>query len=279
MVSSDWLELLPPSERAKPPVKMVASITCIEGRVRRSEELPKMADDTFHGTVTIDPAEFVGEVDIQLMLIRTAVAAKVSDGLAADRGVRLTWSEEQKILLSPPKLPHGSFIQVEWEDFSNSGGDLANFSNSFFHLDQTGTNPKLLLNQAVSNELYKIMEFGGHGHEKALVRDTIFSFIAMSVMQTMLQDIARQLNGDADGAPPADIENLREWQRRLIEDLAADLYPEYPEDDALQHLLHTVCSEDGLSELIRLRIPLANQANRSVKRACEKLAEQVYAYG
>jgi hypothetical protein len=279
LVSADWVKLIPPDERKSPPVKMVASVVGIESRVRLSEELTKTGGDTFHGILTLDPARFTGEIDLQLALIRTAPAATRRNGLASDRVARLTWSEEQRILLSPPKPAHGSFLKVEWLDLTSASGDLAKFSRSLFYFDKSGSAPRLLLNQAASNQLYQLMDVGGHGHDKALARDTVFSFIAASVMQTVLVDIVCDLYEQSQNSPPADLDNLLEWQSKFIKDIASDLYPEFPEDDALREFLERVCDSAERDELLRTRIPLACQVDRHNKSICEKLAERLHDNG
>ena len=65
MAPAQWTDLLPASERADPPVKMVASITCIEGRIRRSIELKRKGDkNTYHCTLDVNPDTYAGEIAI-----------------------------------------------------------------------------------------------------------------------------------------------------------------------------------------------------------------------
>ena len=100
------------------------------------------------------------------MLVRTHASPRAHHGLAQDRGVRLTWSEKQRVLLSPPRPPIGSLINIVWKKFSEASGDLAHFSDALYHLDQAGVVPTLFVNEDASNELYKLLEVGGFGHER-----------------------------------------------------------------------------------------------------------------
>ena len=77
-------------------------------------------------------------------------------------------------------------------------------------------------------------------------------------------------------SPPADLENLLDWQSQAVEELAPGLYPDFPKTDAKRQFLEEVCDKATFANLMRVRIPLAVQVSQSVRKTCEKLAERIY---
>ena len=111
------LDAFPPSERSKPPLEILATVTSIDGGIRRPTILKQKKKSLFGGSVTLDLTRITEAAQISVYAVRSKDCS--SGGFASRKGSRIAWAPENDFRFAE-RSPKGNFLKTVWEDFSNS---------------------------------------------------------------------------------------------------------------------------------------------------------------
>jgi hypothetical protein len=168
--------LFPKPERNDPPLEVVGTILSVDANKREHILLKKKKSNLYGGTIKLNLSEIVEAAQLCIFALRKSDGSTA--GFARHRGSRLAWSPpyEIRFVERPTK---GKFLDIRWEDFSNSIVVPENFEDALYYLTAQSEPPILYLNNLVTNELKSlVLTPAGHVGTKALPRDVVFCSIA-----------------------------------------------------------------------------------------------------
>jgi hypothetical protein len=254
-----WIpELIPPVERASPPVSLVAVVHC-GPTLRRS-----------HFTGTLDLSSGSGEVEIrlrgedlrghvELSVYVTRARAQASDpAFAADAAARIIASRMATIRIEPALRLPGTGLEIEWESFGSSKHLYrSQHASALFHLDTSKSPPVLYLNKDADPDLYAVMSDAAPRGRKALLRNLLFAAIAIPVWQALLVSALKA--ADSEGNVDAG------WERDVLREVAEAAEPDCEPSEALTRLVRDLRDTSGgrgieerlpviLSEMVQFRL-------------------------
>lgn len=266
------------SEKADPPVQVVLICRSRESRKRLVFDLqdsePRNGSIVFQRELSFDLSSWRGEVLLEVVLVRTTTNRDLPPDLGADRGSRLAWSESRRILLSGQRPGPGTNINVEWVRFSEIE-HLKPFSEHMWRLTYPPGDPPLLrMNLDMGKEFQDIVEVrytsGEKLHTQKMVEASIQLQVWSSLLATALERYREETAIESDefrdddeiGCRVADMSHG--WERDLLLDWAARLFPDY--SDPLEKLEESA-RVDNTSEFRDMLARIGNAAQQYTKAA------------
>jgi hypothetical protein len=165
-------------------------------------------------------------------------------------------------------LPPGDYLKIEWKDFAKGEEWLKRQSDHLFALDTTEEMPVIILNQGIHG-LYQILNNKSNSGRIAAIRDATFYLIVHQVWSSLLAETLTSLSetltglseatmGDEDNIDMA-LDELPDWQQRVIIDWAPNLYPEQNADESVSLLMSALRQNNWSRDLLCKRLPEAIQ--------------------
>jgi hypothetical protein len=263
-----WDEVLPPEERQNPPTDLKLVCRSEQSRVRGAYNL---AGDGLAGTAELEfrRGQWRGKVELQAVVIRTRRASRDLPGYAFERGALLASSSIKALYIDRPEVP-GDHLEVRWEKFSVTTRAP---KEHLFALDVSGERPVIYLNEDVQG-LRNVLDSTGTRGAKARVRDAINFMVAHQVWTSLLgialAHLAEVYHGSPDNEPEDQLQELAEWEKRVLRDWLPYLYSDQTEHEALESLVKDSSGPEGWRHLM-CRVPQAIQDRLRTNRAFEGL--------
>ena len=249
--------VLPPDELGVPPVRVAAVIRSIPSRLRRIVDLTEDPATGFNAAIAISRASLHQSFAVSPVLMRT-VARERRDGFGGHAGALLADGDPVEVLLEEPATPPGGYLDVEFEDFRESGNALRrSWSRVLVAIDVAGEFPKLWLNSGIPN-LQEVLTTRARRGAKARIRDATYQSISSQVWTSLLFASLESLSSSLEDEVQdrAALDELTEWQKRVVHFWAPKLYPNLSDrDQALDEICRSAASGAGLRELHELAAP------------------------
>lgn len=242
--ASRALELIPPREKSKPPLALIASLKSAHTFRRWPAKGAFDADkETGHLVVELERSNTVDAVDMTTYLVRTSHQQQ-DPMLASEPGSRIMSARSWTFRVDPPTRQPGGGLEIKWQDFASSKIEfLASRPRLLFHLDTTGEAPRLLLNSGLDPDLQSVMsEEAPRGH-KATIRNLIFGSIAVPVWMSLVREAERTATRTESGSLEPG------WQKDALTIFATEAHPDLSEDAALEQLLRDLGDDAGGHDL------------------------------
>lgn len=234
-----WIpELIPPAERASPPVSLVAVVHCG----------PTLRRSRFTGTLDISSG--LGEVEIRLrredlrghvdlsVYVTRAGAQAADQTFAADKAARIIAARPATIRIDPALRLPGTGLEIEWESFASSKHLYrSEHASVLFHLDTSKSPPALYLNKDADPDLYAVMSDAAPRGRKAFLRNLLFAAIAIPVWQVLLVSALKAV--DSEGNVDAG------WERDVLREVAETAEPGCEPEEALARLVRDLRDTSG----------------------------------
>jgi len=182
-------------------------------RKRSSVELSKNTNGVWLGQFNLLKDELFKSTDVQCFAV-LADDIQPEQGYTKRKSERIAASEQWKIYTDIlPPMPGGA-LNSEWRDFSkDEKEELRNRDDCVWYLDLTDPeSPRLLLNECVPS-LRSALEVSQKTGRPARVRDALIH----SILQSVLIELAVFVLG---GARDMDLDDLPDWQQKLLTSLA-----------------------------------------------------------
>jgi hypothetical protein len=250
-------QVLPQDELDAPPVRVAAVIRSIPSRLRRLVEFGEDPEAGFQAAVALPRASLHQSFAITPVLMRTVARGNL-DGFGCHPGALLANGDPIEVLLEEPATPPGGYLDVEFEDFRESGNLLRrSWPRVLVAIDVAGEFPKLWLNSGIPN-LREVLTTRARRGAKARVRDATYQSISSqvwtSLLFTSLESLASTSEDGVEGRTALD--ELVEWQKRVVHFWAPKLYPNLADrEQALDEICRSAVSDTGLRELHELAAP------------------------
>jgi hypothetical protein len=263
-----WDEVLPPEERHIPPTDLRLVCRSEQSRVREAYIL---AWDGLAGTTELEFSreQWRGKVELQAVVIRTLRGSQDRPEYAFERGALLASSSIKALYIDRPDVP-GDHLEVRWERFSITARAP---KEHLFALDVSGERPVIYLNEDVQ-ALRNVLDSTGTRGAKARIRDAINFMVAHQVWTSLLgialADLAEAYRGGPDNEPEDQLQDLVEWEKRVLRDWLPSLYPDQTEHQRLISLVKDSSRPDGWRHLM-CRVPQAVQDRLRTYRGFEGL--------
>jgi hypothetical protein len=254
-----WIpELIPPVERASPPVSLIAVVHC-GSTLRRSRFTGTLDLSSGSGEVEIRlrREDLRGNVDLNVYVTRSR--AQASDpAFAAGTAARIIASRVATIRIDPALRLPGTGLEIEWESFASSKHLYrSQHASALFHLDTSKSPPILYLNKDADPDLYAVMSEAAPRGRKAHLRNLLFAAIAMPVWHTLLVSAMKAV--DSEGNVDAG------WERDVLREVAEAAEPDCEPGEALTRLVRDLRDTSGgraiderlpvvLSEMVQFRL-------------------------
>lgn len=260
-------DVLPPDERIAPPVALRLRLRSISSRLRRVLELPLATrhTDVVNLDFDIEAENWSGFIDAEAVLIRTCDSANHEDRWATRRGTILADAPTVRIAVDEPATPPGDSLSVQWLDFDASEiPQVQAARGTLFVLQPSdiGQPPTLLLNSSISGSRMVLDSRGKHGWA-ARSRDSVFQVIVHQGWSSLvgsalgeLKDEAAQRPEDAEEVLEEVLGALPEWMANVLRAWSPLLWPEEPEDRAVERTWEAVRAGHW-EELLEERLPTA----------------------
>ena len=249
--------VLLPDELGAPPVRVAAVIRSIPSRLRRLVDLSEDPADGFEAAVVIPRTSLHQSFSISPVVMRTAPRDNV-DGFGCHPGALLANGDAIEVLLEEPPTPPGGYLDVEFEDFRDSGNPLRRSRpRVLVAIDVAGEFPKLWLNSGIPN-LREVLTTRARRGPKARIRDATYQSISSQVWTSLLFASLESLTTATDDGVEgrAALDELVEWQKRVVHFWAPKLYPDLADrEQALDEIARSAASGTGLRELHELAAP------------------------
>jgi hypothetical protein len=260
--------VLPPVERAAPPVALRLRLRSTSSRLRRTYDLalPEVATDAVELALDIDAATWSGFIDVEALLVRTEDSASGAGRWAVTRGTILAAATPIRIDVDTPVTPPGDSLTVQWEDFETSEKALLKRARgTLFALESSQTRdhpPTLLLNSSIDGIRTVLESKGKHGWA-ARSRDAVFQTIVHQGWSSLIGSALGELKDQAALRPDEGEEVLEEvlaalseWMQTVLRTWAPLLWPEEPTERAVERTWEAVRVGDW-EELMHERLPVA----------------------
>lgn len=262
--------VLPPHERAAPPVALIAVVECKPSRCRRRVVLTAAAPGShqYSGRVELLRDELWGVAELSFWLIRTSTGSVTSGaGWAIDRGSRLASARGWEIRVDPGAPVRGEYLDVREEDFTQHGPPKFPSPAALYQLDCDGEQVILWINSAKTRLLPALHSEGNVGR-LARLRDAFFDRIHAAVWLRLFVRAAQDLLRLGEPA--------YSWQTSVLQHWLPGLYPEHKDHESR---LTALCDEIGEGELstVLSRLDLLIQDENQPAHLFEKLVEETEA--
>ncbi|MBC9820509.1 hypothetical protein [Terrabacter sp. MAHUQ-38] len=234
-------------------VEIAVRLTGLHSRQRRELRTWESGQQNF--TVDLDPMEYVGKVDLDVVARLKAPVDHVP-GFAHLAGSVLARAELATIWFSEPPKSIGDTLEVRWEDFDNDGG-LVDGQLFTVRMEER---PVILLNSAVPSA-YDILSSKGTWGAAARIRDAVYAQIVhqawSSILSHCFMEVVRHDEGESVDTVLAELE---EWQAQVLRAWAPAFEPgESDPDLAVSALVEEVRATGSL--VVLQKLPEAIQAN------------------
>lgn len=268
--------VLHPSEHINPPVKTVLTRRSIESRKRDLIEL--IGGNTYNESLEFRRNEWRGVVEVQALLVRTSDNSNLPETYACKKGALLAWSPPRRILFDEPRVPPGDYLNIKWIDFRTSAPWLQRQQDNLFAMDTSQEVPTILLNQGVPN-LYQVLRSRATSGKVAQIRDATFNVIVHQVWSSLLGEGLVSLfqlvhNGEEEDVNLS-LDQLPEWQKRILVHWAPKLYSEEHADESLSKLISNLRLENWQRDLFYMRVPEAIQKQYQTWKGFQGLVKGV----
>lgn len=263
--------VIPPDERARPPVQVLALVSCGPSRVRRAVPLAEVAGEAgeagaYAGVIAVERAEARGAVEVTAMLVRAAAAgAAGAPGFAGRAGDRLASSRTWEIRVDASAAPRGEYLDVRYEDFARVGPPKFPAPAAMYQLDCEAEAPILWLNTA-SARLAGALASNASTGRLARIRDAIFDRISAAVWTRLFLRAMGELVRTGETAWP--------WQTAVLQRWLPRLYAEDPDHESRVESLSREVA-DGDADLVLARLDLAIQDELESARVHAQLIEEL----
>jgi hypothetical protein len=259
--------VLPPGERADPPVALRLRLRSNSSRLRRAYDLPLPTADTDVAELEldIDAETWSGNIDVEVMLVRTQFGAIGAGRWAVDRGTVVADAAPVRINVDMPETPPGDSLTIQWADFETSDKTLLKRARgTLFAIEQSGTGspPTLWLNSSIEGIRTVLDSKGTHGWA-ARSRDAVFQTIVHQGWSSLIGSALGELKDQAALRPDEGDEVLEEvlaalsvWMQVVLRTWAPLLWPEEPAERVVERTWEAVQTGDW-EELLQERLPVA----------------------
>jgi hypothetical protein len=245
--------VLPSDEVTRPPVTVAVAVRSISGRDRSLLSLDQAGSGAvYRGALRLPKRGTFGEMQLEPVMVRTSAGSDPS--YARHFGARLAWGETVRLLIDePPPIP-GTYLEIKWEDFGQSGDQRRrNTSNNLYSLDLDPDTPVLWLNEAVP-DFRRAMESKARRGYPGRVRNAVFDGMAGQVWTTLLTKAISTLSVKMAACEADEREDqfelLKEWEQRVLHFWAPRLFPEYAKEEALAEVTQAAMREAMLPMLL-----------------------------
>jgi hypothetical protein len=261
--------VLAPSERAAPPVQVVAIVACPASRCRRSVALTMEAASRalWTGRIELARDEIVGAAEISILLVRVAAAAQAgaSAGYAVERGARLASARAWEIRVDSNASPRGEYLDIREVDFAEEG--LLQFPQpeALYQLQCEGENVVLWLNLA-KTRVANVLHSDGNVGRRARLRDAIYDRIYCAVWPRLFVRAVHEVVQLGDSSYP--------WQTAVLQKWLPGLYPDRSDHESRLEALRVEAKDGDLGEILG-RLDLLIQVENEVSRIHDMLVLEV----
>jgi hypothetical protein len=249
--------VVPPDEVPEPAVRVAAVVRSIPSRLRRLVDLTQDDAGGFRAAVSLPRTALHQSFTVSPVLVRAAGRPAV-DGFGCHTGSLLADGDPVQILLEEPPTPPGGYLDVEFEDFRESGSPLRRSRPKVLvAIDVTGEFPKLWLNSGIPN-LQEVMNTRARRGARARIRDAMFQSVTSQVWTSLLfMSLGSLASAIEDGVDAqAALDELVDWQKRVIHFWAPKIYPGLADrEQALEEVCRSAASGQVLGELHELAAP------------------------
>ncbi len=262
---SFWMsELVPPSERGDPPVRLLAAAHCAATfRRLRFDGTLDVKEGTGRVEVQLTREELAETVSLDVFVVRSKEQS-VDSALAGETAARLVASRRLVIRIEPAARQRGPGLNVIWEGFAASTHPYrAAHSATLFHVDTSGREPVLYLNSDSDPDLYAILKEEAPRGKRAILRNVLFSAIAFPVWTCLLRNAAMAIDEEGNVASG--------WQRNVIMELARVDWPDCDEQEALRRFIRDMRDETG-GHAFEERLPVILAELISFRKSAEELS-------
>jgi hypothetical protein len=263
--SAMWIpDLVPSSERKKPPVKLIASTHC--GATFRREKCEGSLDvkgETGQLEISLTRQNLVGFVDVHVFVVR-ASAQSVEPHLAEDAAARIIAARRVMIRIDAPERRLGPGLNIEWESFKGSKHPYrAAHAGVLFHLDTSRTEPILFLNKDADPDLQAILTDEAPRGKKAGLRNVLFAAIAFPVWTCLVRTALVAVDADGHIEPG--------WQKNVLAEVAVIAEPACDREEALRRFIRDLKDPSG-GHGIEERLPVIIAELVNFRKKAEDLA-------
>jgi hypothetical protein len=267
----------PPSEQKDPPLIVLSAVTSVDGLFRTHVPLKKAKKNLYGGVIQIDPAIVLEAAKVRVYAVRAKPGGRAA-GFTAQRGARLAWSPTQEIRLTEKPPPKGKNLEIKWIHFDEANFIPAALRDTFYFLEMGADKPVLYLNEGASPSLVKLVDIKGAGHPKAILRDTIFRSIAVSVWTALVRSAIDALRKEE--LFPVNFNDVfaGTLNGTVLKWIAPKVLPTMLPDDALSELCRSMNQDDSYNDILA-RSQLAIQSAHNILDIYGKSAEGAFANG
>ena len=257
--------LLSAEELADPPCRPAVLLRSVPSRTRRLIDLTPDGADGFEATLQLPRRELHQAFTFTPVLLRTKPGSPAG-AFASHAAALLADGDPVEVLLEERPMPPGGYLDIEFEDFRQSGNPLRRaYADSLVSIDVAGEFPKLWLNSGITS-FRAIMDTRARRGAAARIRDAQYQAITAqvwtSLIFTSLGALASLMEDGIDG--PASLDELVEWQKRVLYFWAPIIYPGLGNrEQAIDELQRAAASGQGLAELHELAAPAIQQWSRA----------------
>lgn len=246
---SVWVpDLVPSSEKAKPPVRLVGAAHCGPTFYRRScDGVVDVKGESGTIEVLLTRNDMSGALDVDLFIVRSTRQAD-DPQLASDAAARIIGSRRITVRIDPPSRRPGPGLHIEWESFKASKHSYrASHATALFHLDTSGIEPVLFLNKDTDPDLHAILTEDAPRGKKAALRNVLFAAIAFPVWNCLVRTALPA--ADSDGEVPEG------WQKNVLVELALIAEPACDRQEAMRRFIRDLRDPAG-GRSIEERLPV-----------------------
>lgn len=206
----------PPDERSNPPADVFLVIRCGDSLFRRGERIDveglsgggSEADVEFE--LTVD--DYVGQVTIQPVMVRTETNESIGDGYAAYEGLEVATGNVWKIHVDEPTESSGNHIPARLKSFSDTDVD----DHDLFHVRRAPPHEPEIWVNADYREIADVFESGGHHGFRPRLRDVLLSQVAHPAIVELTLWTASELTDE--------YEWQYDWQEGVLTDVCSQMY-------------------------------------------------------
>lgn len=261
--------VLPPPERAAPPVRVVAVVACPASRCRRSVALTVDAasSTSWVGKIELARDEIIGAAELSILLVRGVAAAPdlPSAGYAVERGARLASARVWEVRVDASASPRGEYLDIREVDFAEAGLPRFPQPEALYQLECEGESVVLWLNLA-KTRVVGVLHSEGNVGRRARLRDAVFDRIYCAVWLRLFVRAAHEVVQLGEPSYP--------WQTAVLQKWLPGLYPDQTDHESRVAALCVEAQEGDLGEILG-RLDLLIQVENEVSRIHDTLALEV----
>jgi len=188
-------------------------------------------------SLELNRSEVLGAVDVTVFVVRKAKQER-DIAFASDTAARLIASRRLAIRIDPVERRPGPGLAIQWESFKSSQHPYRSKNVAvLFHLDTAKGEPVLFLNKDSDPDLQVILGSEAPRGRRAVLRNLLFSSIAMPVWNSLVRLALKEVSEDGSIAPG--------WQRNVLSAVASVAAPDCGAEEALQRLVRDLRDPSG----------------------------------